>query len=178
MQNNEYHCYYSSPLGQILLTSDGLALTGLYLDGHRGGKVFAEPSEPLNLFNEVTAQLKAYFAGKLRVFDLPLDPRGTPFQMRVWQALLDIPCGETASYGEIAQAIGQPTACRAVGAANGRNPISIIIPCHRVIGTNGTMTGYGGGIGRKEWLLEHEGRFQRLENPELTQRSAPVSVPS
>ena len=102
-------------------------------------------------------QMDQYFKGQRRKFDLPLAPAGTPFQQEVWQALQTVGFGETASYGRIAQAIGRPQAFRAVGAANGRNPISIIVPCHRIIGSNNTLTGYGGGLWRKTWLLEHEG---------------------
>ncbi|HEY2249817.1 MAG TPA: methylated-DNA--[protein]-cysteine S-methyltransferase [Planctomycetaceae bacterium] len=105
---------------------------------------------------KVSEQLTEYFAGRLQKFDVCLAPAGTPFQKKVWQELCRIPFGVSISYGELARRIGQPTASRAVGMANGRNPISIIIPCHRVIGANGTLTGYGGGIERKKWLLEHE----------------------
>jgi len=101
-------------------------------------------------------QLASYFDGQLKRFTLTVEPAGTPFQQQVWDALLDIPYGDTISYGELARRIGNPNACRAVGAANGRNPISIIIPCHRVIGSNGKLTGYGGGMANKVWLLEHE----------------------
>jgi methylated-DNA-[protein]-cysteine S-methyltransferase len=101
-------------------------------------------------------QLAEYFAGKRRVFDLPLGPRGTGFQARVWRELTKIPYGETCSYGDIARAVGRPSASRAVGAANGRNPIAIIVPCHRVIGASGELTGYGGGLPMKRWLLAHE----------------------
>ncbi|HWC77157.1 MAG TPA: methylated-DNA--[protein]-cysteine S-methyltransferase, partial [Blastocatellia bacterium] len=106
---------------------------------------------------EVSAQLKSYFNGKLREFDLPLLPRGTPFQLEVWKALRGIPFGETISYAELARRIGKPSAMRAVGAANGQNPISIVIPCHRVIGSDGSLTGYGGGMERKAYLLALEG---------------------
>ena len=106
----------------------------------------------------LTAQLRDYFAGTLHAFDLPLAPRGTPFQLAVWNALLEVPWGETISYAELARRVGKPSAVRAVGAANGANPIPVIIPCHRVIGSNGSLTGYGGGIERKQWLLAHEGR--------------------
>lgn len=111
--------------------------------------------------SEAVRQLNAYFAGDLSVsgrggFDLPLAPRGTPFQLAVWDALTRIPPGETRSYGDVAAAVGQPSASRAVGMANGRNPIAIVVPCHRVVGANGTLTGYGGGLDRKRWLLEHE----------------------
>jgi methylated-DNA-[protein]-cysteine S-methyltransferase len=106
----------------------------------------------------VAKQLAEYFSGKRTVFALDLAPRGTPFQLAVWNALLEIPYGDTISYAELARRIGKPSAVRAVGAANGANPIPIIIPCHRVIGSNGTLTGYGGGIERKQWLLALEGR--------------------
>ena len=112
----------------------------------RGGAAVDEP----------VRQLREYFAGERDEFDLPLAPRGTEFQRRVWEALRSIPTGVTTSYGAIAEAIGKPTASRAVGAANGKNPISIVVPCHRVIGSNGTLTGYGGGLDRKAWLLNHE----------------------
>ena len=114
----------------------------------------ATPGAPAS--EEAVRQLREYFAGHRSDFDLPLSPSGTPFQLAVWRALRAIPSGETTSYGAIAEAIGRPTAVRAVGAANGRNPISIIVPCHRVIGANGTLTGYGGGLPRKAWLLNHE----------------------
>jgi methylated-DNA-[protein]-cysteine S-methyltransferase len=106
----------------------------------------------------VNGQLQEYFSGKRQAFTFPLAPRGTPFQLAVWNALLEIPYGDTISYAELARRIGKPSAVRAVGAANGANPIPVIIPCHRVIGSNGTLTGYGGGIERKQWLLALEGR--------------------
>jgi methylated-DNA-[protein]-cysteine S-methyltransferase len=106
--------------------------------------------------HDVREQLDAYFAGERQTFDLPLQMTGTPFQKQVWQGLMAIPYGTTISYAELARRIGRPGASRAVGAANGRNPIGIIVPCHRVIGANGTLTGYGGGLDRKEWLLAHE----------------------
>jgi methylated-DNA-[protein]-cysteine S-methyltransferase len=107
-------------------------------------------------FREVRDQLRAYFEGELHEFELPLRMKGTDFQRRVWKELMNIPFGMTISYAEQARRIGRPGAARAVGAANGRNPISIVVPCHRVIGANGTLTGYGGGLDRKQWLLEHE----------------------
>ena len=106
----------------------------------------------------VAQQLSEYFAGKRQAFDLPLALHGTEFQLAVWNELLRVPYGETITYGELARRIGRPSAIRAVGAANGANPIPVIVPCHRVIGSNGTLTGYGGGIERKQWLLAHEGR--------------------
>ena len=114
------------------------------------------PSAPLP--QRVIDQVTEYFAGKRQTFELELAPRGTPFQLAVWNALLAIPYGDTISYAELALRIGKPSAVRAVGAANGANPIPVIIPCHRVIGSNGTLTGYGGGIERKQWLLALEGR--------------------
>ncbi len=107
------------------------------------------------------AQLAEYFAGKRRDFDVPLAASGTGFQQRVWRELAKIPYGETRSYGELARALGSPTASRAVGAANGKNPISILVPCHRVIAGSGALTGYAGGVAAKKWLLEHEARWGR-----------------
>ena len=108
--------------------------------------------------DEAKRQLREYFEGERRDFELPLAPAGTPFQLRVWEELRRIPYGETISYGELARRIGRPTASRAVGAANGRNPLAIVVPCHRVIGADGTLTGYGGGLPVKETLLAHERR--------------------
>ncbi len=108
----------------------------------------------------VVAQLQAYFAGELTDFDLPLQMHGTEFQRRVWAALCEIPYGETISYGELARWVGNPKASRAVGLANGRNPVAIVVPCHRVIGADGSLTGYGGGLDRKVWLLEHEASYR------------------
>jgi methylated-DNA-[protein]-cysteine S-methyltransferase len=153
------YCHYESPVGRLLLTCDGTALTGLYMEPSRkaqstDGWVHDGTVGPLPA---TVRQLTEYFAGTRRTFDLPLRPRGTPFQERVWRELLEIPYGQTWSYGELARRIGNPSASRAVGLANGRNPISLVVPCHRVIGADGTLTGYGGGIERKRWLLGHEG---------------------
>lgn len=151
-----------SPVGDLTLLSDGECLTGLHMPIHR-----AAPAEDAawrrdpGPFGAVTEQLGAYFAGELTTFDVPLAPRGTPFQQRVWQALQQIPYGATASYRDVAARIGSPKAVRAVGLANGRNPISIVIPCHRVIGADGSLTGYGGGLERKRLLLELEARAAR-----------------
>ncbi|WP_166346761.1 methylated-DNA--[protein]-cysteine S-methyltransferase [Phytoactinopolyspora limicola] len=147
-----------SPVGPLLLTADDAGLTGLYMEERRHGPHDIGPGwirsdEP---FGAAEEQLEHYFAGQLREFDLPLNPTGTPFQQRVWAALTSIPYGEVRSYREIAEQIGHPTAYRAVGLANGRNPISIVVPCHRVIGASGALTGYGGGIERKRMLLELE----------------------
>ena len=157
-------------LGRILLTSDGERLTGVYLDDFEQtldrvtATTGAEPivDDELNLFAIVGEQLTEYFAGSRTTFDLPLAPMGTDFQREVWQALTTIPYGATAGYGELASWINRPSAARAVGAANGRNPISIIVPCHRVIGANGTLTGYAWGEEKKRALLDLEaGRGRR-----------------
>jgi methylated-DNA-[protein]-cysteine S-methyltransferase len=159
----EYFCTFDSPVGKLLLTSNGAALTELSLHGPKPN----DPKHREQSDDEVLAaareELAAYFAGKLQRFEVPLAPEGTSFQKRVWQALLDIPFGETESYGQLARRIGNPTAARAVGLANGRNPIAIIIPCHRVIGSNGTLVGYGGGLPRKRWLLDHEARCVEVD---------------
>jgi len=149
---------YQSPLGALLLLSDGDSLTGLYMDAAEfNAETRASWREDDSRFIAVRAQLDAYFAGELRRFELPLAPQGSAFQQTVWSALHQIPYGATISYGEQAVRLGKPNAARAVGLANGRNPISIIVPCHRVIGASGALTGYGGGIERKRWLLCHEG---------------------
>lgn len=146
-----------SPVGTLLLTADDAAVTGLYMEERRHGPVVHPHWQRDDArFREVRRQLEAYFAGELYTFDLPLNPSGTPFQRAVWAALKTIPYGEVRSYRDVAEQIGRPTAARAVGSANGRNPISIIVPCHRVIGTSGDLTGYGGGLDRKRRLLELE----------------------
>jgi methylated-DNA-[protein]-cysteine S-methyltransferase len=139
-----------SPVGPITLVEDGGALTGLYMEAR-------EPAGRGGVLDAAAEQLDAYFAGQLTEFDLPIELRGTPFQREVWAALLAIPFGRTTSYRQLAMRVGRPAAYRAVGMANGRNPISIVVPCHRVIGSDGSLTGYGGGIERKSWLLAHEG---------------------
>jgi methylated-DNA-[protein]-cysteine S-methyltransferase len=152
-----YYSQISSPIGDLLLVSNGAALTGVYMQCHQRGPEFGDEWRRDDaLLGSAREQLRAYFDGELREFDLSLAARGTEFQRRAWDELCRIPFGTTISYAELARRLGQPTATRAVGAANGRNPISIIVPCHRVIGANGTLTGYGGGLDRKEWLLRHE----------------------
>ncbi|MCE5336851.1 MAG: methylated-DNA--[protein]-cysteine S-methyltransferase [Desulfobacteraceae bacterium] len=150
---------YGSPLGRILLLADGSHLTGVYFSGQKY-EPSLDPASKYNpdsgIFRDAVSQLGGYFAGKQRRFDLPLRAEGTPFQMEVWAALMEIPFGETATYGELAERIGRKEAARAVGAAVGRNPISIIVPCHRVIGRGGSLTGYAGGLERKRALLELE----------------------
>lgn len=143
-----------SPLGPLTLVATDAALVSVEFDG-RGPLSGAVPRRT-PLLAQACAELAAYFGGRLQVFDLPLAPAGTGFQQEVWAALRSIPCGEVRSYAEIARQIGRPAAVRAVGAANGRNPISIVVPCHRVVGSDGSLTGYGGGLDRKRWLLAHE----------------------
>lgn len=145
-----------SPIGPLTLAGRGAVLTNLRMDDqtHEPNRSGWSPNQCA--FPAAVEQLDAYFAGGLRDFDVDLDLRGTEFQQRVWKALLTIPYGETRSYGEIAEQIGAPGAARAVGLANGRNPIAIIVPCHRVIGATGKLTGYGGGLDRKQTLLELE----------------------
>jgi methylated-DNA-[protein]-cysteine S-methyltransferase len=155
-----FHCTTPSPIGPICLVASEKGLCGLYLDGGRHD--FQMPPQSIEdpaHFSAIISQLDAYFAGKLRQFEIPLDLRGTPFQLQAWQALTEIPYGQNRSYGEQAKSIGKPAAVRAIGLANGRNPVSIIIPCHRVIGKNGTLTGYGGGLERKRFLLDLERYF-------------------
>jgi methylated-DNA-[protein]-cysteine S-methyltransferase len=145
----------TTPIGELMLTADDDgALTGVNLPNrHPDPAGWVRDDE---LLADARRQLSEYFAGERTTFDLPLRPAGAPFQLRVWEALLRIPYGETASYGEIARGLGHPTASRAVGAANGRNPIAIVVPCHRVIGSNGSLTGYAGGLECKRALLDLE----------------------
>lgn len=153
------HTVIESPIGQLMLVGDDENLRGVYMLGSPKATPELEvddKQQSAKAFAQTTRQLRAYFAGELRQFDLALRPKGTPFQLAVWRALVDIAFGETASYGQIALAVGRPKASRAVGAANGCNPIAVIVPCHRVIGSNGTLVGYGGGLDRKQWLLGHE----------------------
>lgn len=147
----------ASPLGALFVSRDEVGLTGLYLPTGKNA-ITARPGWERDdrAFDDVRAQLEDYFAGDRQEFTLPLHAHGTAFQQRVWAALLEIPYGETASYGATAAAIGAPTASRAVGLANGQNPISIVVPCHRVVGADGSLTGYGGGLDAKRWLLWHE----------------------
>jgi methylated-DNA-[protein]-cysteine S-methyltransferase len=154
-----FYTYFESQIDPILLTSDGEALTGLYMVEQKHGPEVAPDwvrNDDAAPFAEAKRQLADYFAGELTEFDLPLAPQGTEFQRRVWEELARIPYGVTISYGELARRIGQPGSSRAVGLANGRNPIAIVVPCHRVIGANGKLVGYGGGLPRKQALLAHE----------------------
>jgi methylated-DNA-[protein]-cysteine S-methyltransferase len=151
------HTMIDSPIGPLTLVAVDGALTGLYMDRQRyrpGTETFGERDH--TPFAQAIEQLEEYFAGRLTEFDLPLAFVGTPFQRLVWDALRQVPYGQTVSYGQLADRLGRPTAARAVGLANGHNPISIIVPCHRVVGAKGDLTGYGGGLERKRHLLDFE----------------------
>ena len=147
-----FYAYYDSPIGLIEIGGTPEGITSIF---------FVEERRPDVTSNVVCAeaviQLAEYFEGTREDFDLPLELTGTEFQQQVWQELRSIPFGQTVSYGDLARSIGKPSAVRAVGSANGDNPVSIIVPCHRVIGSDGGLTGYGGGLERKQWLLKHEG---------------------
>ena len=153
-------CRLPGPLGEMLLVSkpDDTALAGLYLANQKYFPDAAQWDEApqLPLFRAAAAQLREYFAGARTAFDLPLEPTGTPFQRDVWAAIAKIPFAETITYAELAARCGRPSAVRAAAAATGRNPLTIVIPCHRVIGSGGTLTGYAGGLDRKRTLLAHE----------------------
>jgi len=155
-----------SPVGELLVAASDRGLTTLLFEVWGHGPSDGERSDwqqddgtgrAGEILAEARRQLGEYFAHGRTTFDLPLDLRGTPFQVQVWNALTRIPFGSTLSYGELARRVGSPNGSRAVGAANGRNPVAIVVPCHRVIGANGDLTGFGGGMARKEWLLQHEG---------------------
>jgi len=155
--------YFESPIGRLLLTSDGTALTGLYMEPSRKAQCTDGWAEDVTVapLSSTVRQLTEYFDGTRREFDLPLRLQGTMFQTRVWRELTEIPYGQTWSYGQLAKRIDKPSASRAVGLANGANPIAIVVPCHRVIGADASLTGYGGGVDRKRWLLAHEGAALR-----------------
>ena len=151
------HTTVESPIGELMLVGDGESLRGLYMqEGARPMRVGAGWKRATEPFERAREQLGQYFAGERVEFDLDLRASGTPFDLRVWSALEEIPYGETISYGELARRVDPPAEPRAVGAANGRNPISIVVPCHRVIGADGALTGYGGGLERKRFLLDLE----------------------
>jgi methylated-DNA-[protein]-cysteine S-methyltransferase len=151
--------FVDSPFGRVLVAGDGDSLQWLsFTRGRQKAESFSQWTENRRdaVLREAERQLDAYFKGKREQFDLPLDPRGTPFQKKVWKKLVSIPYGKTVTYSELARRVGRPEAFRAVGAANGQNPISVIIPCHRVLGKNGDLTGYGGGLHTKQRLLDLE----------------------
>jgi methylated-DNA-[protein]-cysteine S-methyltransferase len=157
MNHTTYYTITPSPIDDLLLVSDGEALSGLMMETRPHGRTIdATWKQDPGPFREVERQLRAYFAGELERFDVPLRLQGTDFQQTVWTELRRLRFGERVSYGELARRIGQPSASRAVGTANGRNSVAIIVPCHRVIGAGDTLGGYGGGLDRKRWLLEHE----------------------
>ncbi|WP_115718021.1 methylated-DNA--[protein]-cysteine S-methyltransferase [Gallaecimonas mangrovi] len=154
------HLALDTPLGPLHLVAENGALIGAWFDGQ---KHFPEHSDwqtakAQPVLTEAAQQLTEFFQGKRQHFTLPLAPKGTAFQQQVWQGLRQIPFGQTCSYGELAKRLGKPSAVRAVAAANGRNPLSVIVPCHRVIGANGQLTGYAGGLARKAWLLDLENK--------------------
>lgn len=167
MKNVRY-TFMDSPIGSLLLAGDGRRLSRI---GFPSGKGSIKPKPEWVLddeaFEDAKTQLRAYFNGTRQEFDLPLDLEGTDFQRQVWQELMVIPFGVTISYGELARRIGRLSASRAVGAANGANPLPIVIPCHRVIGANGSLTGFGGGLDTKKWLLTLEGAAVGMDQPRL-----------
>ena len=154
------HTLFDSPIGELLITAEpsdgGPEITGLWTEGNLRRPSVSHRDDAV--LSDVRTELEQYFAGERRTFDVPLRPAGTAFQLRVWQALGTVDYARTVSYSWIANSIGASKAMRAVGGANGRNPISILVPCHRVVGANGTLTGYAGGMNAKRWLLEHERR--------------------
>jgi methylated-DNA-[protein]-cysteine S-methyltransferase len=172
-----YYNWMESPLGRLLLTSNGGLLTGIYMEGQ---KYFPQNTEAwhesaqIDPLIQTQQQLGEYFAYQRQSFNIPINPQGTTFQKQVWQLLLQIPFGETISYGKLAQMFGKATAYRAVGAANGKNPISIVVPCHRVVATNGNLTGYAGGLDRKQWLLKHEKANESGYHALPTSRNNPI----
>ena len=153
-----------SPIGRLILASDGTALVGVWMAN-------ASPEDANwqrlegddDILTQTRMELDEYFDGRRHTFDVPLAPNGTEFQRSVWSALTKIPYGKTISYAELARRVGKEAAVRAVGAANGRNPIPVIVPCHRVIGSDGSLTGFGGGLPRKKWLLQHENALPRIQ---------------
>lgn len=160
-----------SPVGALTLAASANGLRAVLWPQEREGRVdlgYTEPADDAPVLNDAAQQISEYFAGDRQAFDLPLDPVGTAFQVKAWWALADIPYGETTTYSRQAERIGSPKAIRAVGAANGRNPLSIILPCHRVVGADGSLTGFAGGLEWKRWLLDHERRIAGTEtNPPL-----------
>lgn len=164
MSQKIVHTMIASPFGELTIVADDAAIREIGFPGAQA-PAGSRRADRDRLLAEAVRQLSEYFQGSRREFDLPLAPQGTAFQMDVWKALRDIPYGVTISYGELAERLGNPAAVRAVGAANGRNPIAIVVPCHRVIGSDGTLTGYAGGLHVKEWLLELEGSLRK--NPQM-----------
>lgn len=157
--NAQAIAFLESPVGRLTLLARDEGLSGVYFPSHKGAPACAAERRPDHpALRAARQQLAEYFRGGRDAFELPLAPDGTAFQRRVWAALRSIPFGETRGYGALAAQLGRPTAARAVGLANGRNPLSIVVPCHRVVGRDGALTGYAGGLDAKRWLLAHEGR--------------------
>jgi methylated-DNA-[protein]-cysteine S-methyltransferase len=165
MSTQTYYTVVGGPIGDVLVVgapsapsnADELTISGVFLTGQRyEPRIDPDWTPDAGLLADASKQLDAYFAGDLTDFDLPLTPHGTPFQQAVWMALRDIPFGTTRAYGQIAERVADRTKTRAVAAAIGRNPIGIVVPCHRVVGADGSLTGYAGGLDRKRWLLDHE----------------------
>ncbi|MEZ4365713.1 MAG: methylated-DNA--[protein]-cysteine S-methyltransferase [Kofleriaceae bacterium] len=173
-----FDTWVTSPLGPLHLVADADGLVGLYFAAHRGApSLVATPSPEHPHLQATAAQLREFFAGTRTQFDLTLNPHGTPFQLGVWAALREIPFGTTATYADLAARLGRPTATRAVGAANGDNPLAIVVPCHRVVGTRG-LTGYAGGLPAKSWLLSHEATHATGAGPLFASRAAsPTAAP-
>ncbi|MFN8184483.1 MAG: methylated-DNA--[protein]-cysteine S-methyltransferase [Candidatus Nanopelagicales bacterium] len=149
------YCEYDSPIGTLTLVASAAGLRAVWWPGDLRATVAGE-REPDQVLRQAVGELDEYFAGRRRTFDIPLDPVGTDFQLAAWRILRGIPYGHTISYGEQARRLGDPRKARAVGAANGRNPLSIVVPCHRVVGSTGTLTGFAGGVDTKRWLLDFE----------------------
>jgi len=162
----------ASPLGELRLVASADALTGLYFPEHRHApRLDAAEGRDLPVLIEAATELAQYFRGERREFAAPLAPQGSEFQLAVWRELQRIPFGERRTYSEIAVALGRPDACRAIGAAVGRNPLSIVVPCHRVVGSGGSLTGYAGGMDAKRWLLVHEQAVLKRSGGSAGQRS-------
>ena len=152
---------FSTPIGLLSVAADASGVRHVLFEDNKYAVAGREHwQRDRAVVADAREQLLAYFAGHRKIFDLPLNPLGTPFQVKVWHALAEIPFGSTCSYGDLARRIGKAAAVRAVGAANGRNPLPIVLPCHRVIGSDGSLTGFGGGLPLKQFLLEHEGARQ------------------
>ena len=156
---NTYHTWMESPIGWVAIKADDMGLTSLWFcEAEEKGE-----SKPNAITEQCEQEIREYFAGERKVFTVPLNPEGTPFQKRVWRALLGLDFGQSASYLDISKILGDEKLTRAVGSANGKNPIAVIVPCHRVIGSDGSLTGYAGGMQRKKWLLQHEGVITQQE---------------
>ena len=166
-----------SPIGELVLTSRGSGLTGIYVTGHQAIEdALATGTRDDSFFEPVMNELDEYWIGQRRRFTVPIAPAGTPFQLAVWRELVRVSFGETVSYSSLATRIGRPSAPRAVGSANARNPISIVIPCHRVIGSAGSLTGYAGGLDKKRWLLAHENAVRNRKTAQSDRRGTLAQV--